>query len=60
MRQYETYVMRRMMEINVDGWTGRGRPKKKFIECMRYDVKEKEVSKGRSGEMMIVMITFNC
>jgi hypothetical protein len=30
--------------MNVEGWRGRGRPKKGWIDCVRQDIREKAVS----------------
>ena len=32
------------MNINVDGWRGRRRPRKRRIDCVKNDMKEKGVS----------------
>ncbi|CAH0719281.1 unnamed protein product, partial [Brenthis ino] len=40
----ETHVTRRGVEMNVDRWSGRGRLKKRCIDCMRQDMKEKGVN----------------
>jgi hypothetical protein len=33
-----------VMNMNVEGWRGRGRPKKRWIECVRKDMMEMAVS----------------
>ena len=43
MRRDETHVTKRVMSINVDGWRGRGRPKKRWMDCVRDDINEKGV-----------------
>lgn len=37
-------MTRRVTEMNVDGWSGRGRPKKRLIKYVRHDIKEKGVN----------------
>jgi hypothetical protein len=32
------------MNMNVEGWRGRGRPKKRWIDCARQDIREVAVS----------------
>jgi hypothetical protein len=32
------------MNMNVEGWRGRGRPKKRWIDCVRQDLREMTVS----------------
>jgi hypothetical protein len=44
MRREENHVTRRMMNIYVEGWSGRGRPKKRWIDCVRQDMREMAVS----------------
>ena len=43
-RRDETHVTKRVMNINVDGWRERGRPKKRWMDCAMNDMKEKGVS----------------
>ncbi|KAJ8712229.1 hypothetical protein PYW07_015359 [Mythimna separata] len=43
-RRDETHVTKRVLNLHVDGWKGIGRPKKRWIDCVRTDKKEKEVS----------------
>ncbi|KAJ8734232.1 hypothetical protein PYW07_014783 [Mythimna separata] len=42
-RRDETHVTKRVLNLHVDGWRGRGRPKKRWMDCVRTDKKEKEV-----------------
>jgi hypothetical protein len=42
-RREENHVTRRVMNINVAGWRGRGRPKDE-IDCVRQDMREMVVS----------------
>jgi hypothetical protein len=44
MRKKENHVTRRAMNMNVEGWSGRGRPKKRWIDCVRQDMREMDVS----------------
>jgi hypothetical protein len=44
MRREKNHVTRRVMKMNVEGWRGRGRPKQKWIECVRQDMREMTVS----------------
>ena len=44
MRRDETYVGRRMMELEVQGRRGRGRPKRRWMDCMREDMREKQLA----------------
>jgi hypothetical protein len=40
MRREENHVTRRMMNMNVEGWRGRGQPKKRWIDCVRQDMRD--------------------
>jgi hypothetical protein len=40
----ENHVTRRAMNMNVEGWRGRGRPKKRWIDCVKQDMREMAVS----------------
>jgi hypothetical protein len=40
MRREEKHVTRRVMNINVERWRKRGRPKKRYIDCGRQDMRE--------------------
>ena len=44
MRRDEIHVAKRVMSMNVDGWRGRGRPKKRWMDCVRDDMNEKGVN----------------
>jgi hypothetical protein len=44
MRREENHVTRRVMNINVEGWRGRGQPKKRWVDFMRQDMRQTAVS----------------
>jgi hypothetical protein len=43
MRREEKHVTKRVMSMNVEGWRERGRPKKRWIDCAKQDIREMEV-----------------
>ena len=43
MRRDDTHVTKTVMGINVDGWRGRGRPKKRWLDSVTNDMLEKEL-----------------
>ena len=51
MRRHDTHVTKRVMAMNVDGWrrTGRGRPKKRWMDCITNDMLEKGVDDARAN-----------
>ncbi|KAJ8704761.1 hypothetical protein PYW08_012081 [Mythimna loreyi] len=49
-RRDEKHVTKKAMRINVDGWRGRGRPKKIWMDCVRSDMKERGVSDSVTGD----------
>jgi hypothetical protein len=64
MRREENYMTRRLMNINVEGWRGRGRPKKRWIDCLRQGMREMVVRDEMTSDrrewgicMAIVIIT---
>ena len=38
------------MNINVDRWRGRGRPKKRWMDCVKNDMKEQGVSDSMTDD----------
>jgi hypothetical protein len=44
MRREKNHVTRTVMNMNVKGWKGRGRPKKRWIDCVWQDMIEMAVS----------------
>jgi hypothetical protein len=40
----ETHVTKRVMNMNVDGHPNRGRPKKRWIDCVKDNIRIKGVS----------------
>ncbi|KAJ8709025.1 hypothetical protein PYW07_008851 [Mythimna separata] len=49
-RRDEMHVTKRVMNLHVDGWRGRGRPKKRWMDCVKTDMKEKGVSDVMTGD----------
>lgn len=45
MRREETHLMKKAMDMNVEGLQKRGKPTKIWMECVRSDMKEKGVHK---------------
>jgi hypothetical protein len=39
MRREEGHVTRRVMNMNMEGWRGRGRPKNRWIDWLRLDMR---------------------
>ncbi|CAK1594062.1 unnamed protein product [Parnassius mnemosyne] len=44
MRRNESHVTKRVLNMNVEGHTGRGRPNKRWIDCVKSDMRMKGVS----------------
>lgn len=44
MRRNECYVGKKVLNLNVDGYVGRGRPKKRWMDCVKDDMCRKDVS----------------
>jgi hypothetical protein len=49
MRREENHVTRRV-NMNVEGWRGRGRPKKRWIGSVKQDMKEMAVSEDMTSD----------
>ena len=47
LRRDEECVERRMMDMEVQGRRGRGRPKTRWKDCIAADVREKQLDLGR-------------
>lgn len=43
-RRDEEWIGRRMMELQVEGVRGRGRPRRRWDDCIREDLREKDLS----------------
>jgi tRNA U34 5-methylaminomethyl-2-thiouridine-forming methyltransferase MnmC len=41
MRRDESHVTKRVMSMNVDGQPSRGRPKKRWMDCVKDDMRIK-------------------
>jgi hypothetical protein len=39
MRRDESYITKRVMSVNVDGHPSRGCPKKRWMDCMKDDIR---------------------
>ncbi|PZC81077.1 hypothetical protein B5X24_HaOG213417 [Helicoverpa armigera] len=44
MRRDDTHATKCVLSMNVDGWRGRGRPKKRWMDCLKDDMNRKGVS----------------
>jgi hypothetical protein len=44
MQRDESHITKRVMTMNVDGHPNRGRLRKRWMECVKYDMKIKGVS----------------
>jgi hypothetical protein len=44
MRREENHVTRSVRKMNVEGWREKGRPKKRWINCVIQDMREMGVS----------------
>jgi hypothetical protein len=44
MRRDESHITKRVMSMNVDGCPSRGRPKKRWMDCVKDDMRIKGVS----------------
>jgi hypothetical protein len=43
MRRDESHITKRVMSMNVDGHPSRGRPNKRWMDCVKDDMRIKEV-----------------
>ncbi|XP_075976494.1 uncharacterized protein LOC142976812 [Anticarsia gemmatalis] len=50
MRREESHVTRRVMNMNVSGHVSRGRPKKRWMDCVKEDMNKKGVSTELTAE----------
>jgi hypothetical protein len=50
MRREEIHVTRRVMNMNVEGWRGRGQPKKRWIDSVKQDMRETAVSEEMTSD----------
>ncbi|CAH0695515.1 unnamed protein product [Spodoptera exigua] len=41
---FKVRIIEKCININVDGWRGRGRPKKIWMDCVRSDMEDRRVS----------------
>jgi hypothetical protein len=48
MRMEESHITKRVMRMNVDGHPSRGRPKKRWMDCVKDDMRIEGVSKETS------------
>lgn len=44
MRRDERHVTKRVLNLNVEGYVGRGRPRKRWVDCVVNDMRVKGVS----------------
>jgi hypothetical protein len=50
MRRDDSHVTRRVLSMNVEGCKRRGRPRKRWMDCVRDDMNRKEVSDEMTGD----------
>jgi hypothetical protein len=50
MRRDESHITKRVMTLNVDGHPSRGRPRKRWMDCVKEDMKIKGVSKEMTSD----------
>jgi hypothetical protein len=61
MRREENHVSTIVMNMDVEGWRGRGRPKKRWNDCVLQDMKEMDVSDEMTsyrGEFFLILFNF--
>jgi hypothetical protein len=47
MQRDESHIMKRVMNMNIDGQPRRGRPKKRWMDCVKDDMRIKRVKTWR-------------
>jgi hypothetical protein len=50
MRRDESHITKRVMTMNVDGLPSRGRLRIRWVDCVKDDMKMKEVSMERTSD----------
>uniref|UniRef100_A0A2A4JJS9 Uncharacterized protein n=1 Tax=Heliothis virescens TaxID=7102 RepID=A0A2A4JJS9_HELVI len=50
MRRDESHATKRMLSMNVDGLRGRGRPKKRWMDCVKDDMSKKGVNVSMTSD----------
>jgi hypothetical protein len=50
MRRDESHITNTVMSINVDGHPSRGRPRKRWMGCVKDDMKIKEMSMEKTRD----------
>ncbi|PZC72650.1 hypothetical protein B5X24_HaOG210780 [Helicoverpa armigera] len=50
MRRCETHATKSVLSMNVEGWRGRGRPRKRWIDCLKEDMKQKGVDVSMTSD----------
>ncbi|PZC79184.1 hypothetical protein B5X24_HaOG216748 [Helicoverpa armigera] len=56
MRRNESHVVRMVMSMNVDGYSGRGRPKKRWMDCVKIDMVRKNVTCEMTADRRVWMM----
>ncbi|PZC75290.1 hypothetical protein B5X24_HaOG206492 [Helicoverpa armigera] len=50
MRRCERPATKSVLSMNVEGWSGRGRPRKRWIDCLKEDMKQKGVDVSMTSD----------